>query len=203
MIKTVITIALTIGLAFSMNAQKLKSTDSYEMSTGFKETKKKYKANFYTKEIIFEDKGVVRIGDTLQLGETYSKLGGRYTSVYVGKITIGKAVLMGSQLPSLLAPTQISLNTYVVTKITVNRSMGKVGATFFLKDTEAKLMPYITAYSFSLDIGELINPNAPMNKEQAITKLKEAKELFELGVMTEADFNELRTELLPIITSKK
>ena len=171
MIKTILTIALTIGLAFSMNAQKLKSTDSYDMSTGFNETKKKYKANFYTKEVIFEDKGVIKIGDTLQLGETYSKLGGKYTSVYVGKITI-------------------------------NRTMGKVGATFFLKDPEAKLMPYITAYSFSLDIGELINPNAPMSKEQAITKLKEAKELFELGVMTEADFNELRTELIPIITSK-
>jgi hypothetical protein len=53
--------------------------------------------------------------------------------------------------------------------------------------------------SSAIRVGEIINPNAPLNREQAIAKLKEAKDLLELGMMTKEEFDTLRAELSPII----
>ena len=51
----------------------------------------------------------------------------------------------------------------------------------------------------SFSEGELINPNAPMTREQAIDKLKESKDLFDLGLMNEEEYNLIKEELTPII----
>ena len=47
--------------------------------------------------------------------------------------------------------------------------------------------------------GEIINPNPPITKEEAIRQLKEAKDLMELDLLSEEEYNKLRKELLPII----
>ena len=38
-----------------------------------------------------------------------------------------------------------------------------------------------------------------LTREDAITKLKKSKELLDLGVLTEAEFEKIRTTLLPLI----
>ena len=48
-------------------------------------------------------------------------------------------------------------------------------------------------------LGEFINPNAPLNRQQAIAKLKEAKDLLELDMMSKEEFDALKAELSPII----
>ena len=50
--------------------------------------------------------------------------------------------------------------------------------------------------------GELANPNAPMTRAEAIAKLKEAKDLLELDMMSQEEFDALRAELTPIIMNK-
>lgn len=47
--------------------------------------------------------------------------------------------------------------------------------------------------------GEFINPNAAMTREQAIAKLKEQKDLLDLGMITKEQFEELKVKLTPII----
>jgi len=51
----------------------------------------------------------------------------------------------------------------------------------------------------ALETGEIIDPNAPMSREQAIKKLKEAKELLDIGMMEKEDFEKLKEKLEPII----
>ena len=51
----------------------------------------------------------------------------------------------------------------------------------------------------AIEMGEIINPLRPMTRDEAIAKLKEAKDLMDLGVISEADYNKLREELTPII----
>ena len=51
----------------------------------------------------------------------------------------------------------------------------------------------------AISTGEIINPNAPLTREQAIAKLKEAKDLLELDMMSQEEFNSMREELTPII----
>lgn len=42
-----------------------------------------------------------------------------------------------------------------------------------------------------------------MTREEAIVKLKEAKDLMDLGLMSEMDYNKLREELTPINIGNK
>ena len=55
----------------------------------------------------------------------------------------------------------------------------------------------------AIESGELLLKNRKMTREEAIAKLKEAKELMEIDMMTKEKFEELKTELAPIINNKK
>jgi hypothetical protein len=70
---------------------------------------------------------------------------------------------------------------------------------------EDPTMSQMTKYSTIIDIqaaietGEVINPNGSLTREQAIAKLKEAKDLLDLGMMKQGEFDTLREKLTPII----
>lgn len=82
--------------------------------------------------------------------------------------------------------------------------MGEVSAAFELRDPNAKGMmaKYLTAYDYSILNGELINPNAPMTREQAISKLTEAKSLLDLDMMSKEEYDAIKLEVTPIIKNK-
>ena len=46
---------------------------------------------------------------------------------------------------------------------------------------------------------EVVNPNAPITREEAIKKLKESKDLMELDMMSKEEYESLRKKLTPII----
>ena len=46
---------------------------------------------------------------------------------------------------------------------------------------------------------EVVNPNAPITREEAIKKLKESKDLMELDMMTKEEYESLRKKLTPLI----
>ena len=48
-------------------------------------------------------------------------------------------------------------------------------------------------------MGEIISKNAPMTKQEALRKLKEAKELLELEIIAQSEYDALKKELTPII----
>jgi len=51
----------------------------------------------------------------------------------------------------------------------------------------------------AIESGEILLKNRKMNREEAILKLKEAKELMEIDLMTKDEFEKLKKELAPII----
>jgi hypothetical protein len=55
----------------------------------------------------------------------------------------------------------------------------------------------------ALEVGEIINLDRPLTRDEAIAKLKEAKDLMDLGLITEAEYNKLREELTPIIMGNR
>lgn len=61
------------------------------------------------------------------------------------------------------------------------------------------LIPCYINYELALETGEIINNQEPLTKSQAIQKLKEAKELLELEVITQDEYDSLKLELSPII----
>jgi hypothetical protein len=178
-------------------AQKLGSVETYDMEMGFKETKAKFKANFdVTNELTLKDGSKVVVGQEMKLGQSVSKLSNRYETVFMGKYTMGGALLA----PPTRANSSFKTFDYVVEEIKVKRSMGMVTAMFYLKNTsEIMGLRYVTASNVSLENGEALNPNRAMTRSEAIAKLKEAKDLMELEMMTKDEFNKLRDELTPII----
>jgi hypothetical protein len=59
--------------------------------------------------------------------------------------------------------------------------------------------PCYISYEKALMAGEIINPNGRMTKEQAMAKLKEAKEKLDLQLITQQEYDKLKEELSPII----
>jgi hypothetical protein len=54
----------------------------------------------------------------------------------------------------------------------------------------------------AIESGEVLLKNRKMTRDEAIAKLKEAKELMEIEMMSKEQFDELKKELAPIITNK-
>jgi len=48
-------------------------------------------------------------------------------------------------------------------------------------------------------LGEIISPNAPMTRVEAIAKLKESKDLLELEIIAQEEYDKIKAELTPII----
>jgi len=190
-----------VMLAFNFaNAQKIKTTDSFDIRITSKELKKTHKNKFVvTNELTLKDGSKIKIGDTFQLGESARKSSDTYASITMGRLTVGAALAGGVTYASA---TMIEAD-YILKDIKVTNYYGLVRATFFLKhSTSTSAISYITATDASLDNGELINPNAPLTREEAIAKLKEAKDLMDLGMMSQEEFETLRKELTPIIMNK-
>ena len=55
----------------------------------------------------------------------------------------------------------------------------------------------------AIESSEILLKNRKMTRDEAIEKLKEAKELLEIDMMSKEEFEELKKELAPIITNKK
>ena len=63
---------------------------------------------------------------------------------------------------------------------------------------------YMSASNYEKSVlnGELKSLNAPLTRNEAIAKLKESKELLDLGLMDNAEYEQLKKELAPIIMNK-
>jgi len=60
----------------------------------------------------------------------------------------------------------------------------------------------VVDYEKSILAGEIRSINAPMTRDEAIAKLKESKELLDLGIIESADYEKIKKELTPIILNK-
>jgi hypothetical protein len=61
----------------------------------------------------------------------------------------------------------------------------------------------IIGLDMAISTGEVINPNAAISRETAIAKLKEAKDLLDLGLLSMGEYEILKEKLTPIITGSK
>ena len=152
----------------------------------------------YISSSVSSDGSILTIGQEVKLGPSSSKVSNQYETIIMGKYNLAKAMLLG---PPTLASTGFERNKYIIEEMRVARSMGKVAVAIFLKDIDATglNLKYLTASDYSITRGELINPNRPMTRAEAIAKLKESKDLLELDMMSKEEFDALKAKLSPII----
>jgi len=161
--------------------------------------------------IQFEDGSILKVGDKMKLG----KPSGTNETKTVNKGLFSGSVTNENQFSYIMlgkmAQQMMGGMTYVPESFknreVVIKGLKIIHSGLTKKSTAAPYLIFenpvmdITTFNLkaALDNGELINPNRPMNRTEAIAKLKEAKDLVDLGMMSKEYFEKLKAELTPII----
>jgi hypothetical protein len=159
---------------------------------------------------------VIKAGDRLIFGspvaEKITYMQGRRYSVF-NLITIGTyADVVGFSLagggPTYVQAAHTGAEVTVEYLAVLHKSLNRRSPLLvyaFVRDEQYEILSGRTILDLekALAVGEVINPNAPMTRQEAIAKLKETKDLVELGLVSESEFSKLRDELTPIIMNQR
>ena len=181
--------------------QKIKSVESFDVSSiKNKKEWKKYKSGFDTNELKVEF-GVFKVGSDLTLGNPSNK----EISPDFKLVAVNKFSIMGSMAAVPMNNSDSNLEVLIERIRVYKPAMGQPMRLIvdFKRKDGANIafgkFGHIWDLSKAIRLGEVINPNAPLNRQQAIAKLKEAKDLLELDMMLKEEFDALKAELSPII----
>lgn len=173
---------------------------------------------------------VIKLGDTIVLGlptsSSSTSTGLKYgnTAAYgrgkttnrseFSTLTLGKPggfgnvmMMMGGEEPIKVGADMAAEVTIIKEMITVHKGSKKKPLLVYLLLGEPHgrafgMNKYISTSDVekSILVGELVPKNMPMTRDQAISKLKESKELMDLEIITEEEYNKIKAKLTPIIT---
>ena len=155
-----------------------------------------------------------------QVSESTKRIRGKITSYVTSMgdtINIGDKVKFGnpsnannsfvyiSEFMPLSTPTLASIRAQgwnsEVLKMRISGTKRKGYKVTFTSKTEGGFTRYLYDYETALSVGEIASD--VLSRTEAIAKLKEAKDLLDLGMVTQEEFNALRKELTPIIMNKQ
>ena len=90
---------------------------------------------------------------------------------------------------------------WVLETIKGTRLLGDLDIEMFIRNPDASglAQKYLTININSFTMGEVINPNRRMTRNEAIDKLKESKELLELEIISQEEYDAIKKKLTPII----
>jgi hypothetical protein len=178
-----------------------------------KDVAKKFKNAQEFKVYKSRDTTIYTIGDTLIIGKPATKTTANmgvpsitassismnvYSTILVGKW--GTNMLVGPQfLGEGANGTKIVINNIQVRHFKLNKDVFAF-VYFTVSALDKKGIIYtVSSIDQSIETGEVINPRRAMTREEAITKLKEAKELFDLELISREKYDSLKQKLSPII----
>jgi hypothetical protein len=132
-----------------------------------------------------------KVGDTLKIGRPSSN------KTFAFITTGGTAAALSGQAPEPLSVNSSGTNT-VIKKIAVGGSKRMGFKIYVVGKGICGICPNNNIdFEEAIATGEIQSKG--MSREQAISKLKEAKDLVDLGMMSKEDFEKLKLELTPII----
>ena len=197
--KSLIALLLIISYASFSQVLEMDKAQDISYSSQFTNTDK-----FESVKLL--DGSLLAIGDTIKVGDSYNGKT-NFSYIYFGKVNVAKALLSAPQPMGDAIVGSILVITDIFAKHTKMTKKSSVNCMLYAQDiNQSNAMGAANRTIFDLskaiEIGEVINLKAAMTKEQAIALLKEKKELFDLGLLTEDEFNKVKVELTPIIMGK-
>ena len=197
--KSLIALLLIISYASFSQVLEMDKAQDISYSSQFTNTDK-----FESVQLL--DGSLLAIGDTIKVGDSYNAKT-NFSYIYFGKVNVAKALLSAPQPMGDAIVGSILVITDVFAKHTKMTKKSSVNCMLYAQDiNQPNAMGAANRTIFDLskaiEIGEVINLKAAMTKKQAIALLKEKKELFDLGLLTEDEFNKVKVELTPIIMGK-
>ena len=191
--KNILLIVVLINITFSVKSQKIKSVEEFDLPSITKKEWRKYKNGFDVQKLK-TDYGTFKVGNELLINQPSNpdNINNKvYNGVKVGNssaefsfVSIGRFSIMGS-MASVKMDRSNSNTEIIIQRIRVYKpAMGQpvnIVADFTRKDganTSLGKFRNIIALERAISLGEILNPNAPLNRQQAIAKLKEAKKIY-------------------------
>lgn len=147
-------------------------------------------------------------GDTLVIGKP-SGISSNYNQATGLTTKVFETVMYGTGIGAMLkgirfAEDRLSGQKIIIDEIVLWKRSN--GVYIYTIPVDSKILPVDKFLSVSLDKAlatkEIINPKGKLTKETAIALLKEKKELLDLGLITQAEYDKLKVELAPIILNK-
>ena len=154
--------------------------------------------------IILKDGSSLAIGDTIKVGSTLN-MGPNYSNMYFGKVNFAKMMLSPPVAMPSNAQGSLLIITDIFAKHTKMSKKSPVTCMLYVQDyqtTKLAANRSIFNLSIALETGEIINLNASLTKSQAMTLLKEKKDLLDLGIISQEEFDKVKNELTPILLGK-
>lgn len=137
------------------------------------------------------DKHVYKIGDTIKFGRPS-------TNNTFAFLRQGNSIIT----PSEPVYAHASGSKTIIKKIYIDGTKRMGFKVYFAGKGMCGICP-----SYYIDVEQALSSNEiesqGMTKEKAIAKLKESKELFELGIISKQEYEKIKTELTPVITSDR
>jgi hypothetical protein len=133
-------------------------------------------------EYVSKNNDILKIGDTLIIGIPTSELGFTYISQggqRVSNTLSGKVIIIDR------------LKTY---------GAEKNGFKMYAQFKGYGLLPVLIDYETAFEVGEIKNLKAKLTMKQVIEKLKENRDLFDLGVIKSDEYEKNRIELMKLIS---
>lgn len=215
---TVKKLILLLFLCVSVNAQKISSIDSlsYLQLEDISFTKE-YKNQVVVKNYQISDGTWIKNGDIFVIGKpsNMNKLEAGSGYIAGSSVNSHSYIMLGTGAAAMTGTLMMGNENMTddkafIAEIKIARvskknpfepvlEVNKVGGGRFLSIKKLARI-YLEKALLS---GEIINPNSPMTRETAIAKLKEAKDLLELEMMTVEEYDILKNELAPIIKNNK
>jgi hypothetical protein len=181
--------------------------------------------NTPVKEYILSDKNSIKVGDTLIIGSpTSSVSSSNYNTVTRNVNTSTNAAFQfvklgrpaglgaimsaaGGDFDANKLTSGYSGDMVVIEEMKTSHNGGRKKPLLMilvlgeLNGGAFGVNKYISTMDFELAYinGELSLKNRMMTRDEAIAKLKEAKDLFDLDLMTEEEYSKIRDELAPLI----
>ncbi len=196
-----------MAVSFYSNAQKdtLDLSKYYSNGTdikALKEFSKQFKDK-QTFESIKEDK-IYKIGDKFKLGIPQKVIGTfentHFLSLYLVN-AISTTLFSTTEIITMFVPGNNMYNIkeveYTITKIGIRKDFG-IASPFIVLSNLGSEISTVSIYG-SLLTKELIDPNAPMSSEEAISKLKGLKEKLDLELISKQEYDFQKNELSKFI----
>ncbi len=154
----------------------------------------------------------IGVGEKVGVGVARSQTQNNYAMIFYGKqggmSTILNATTPGEGAENVGANMQEEIVVIAEMKVFHKGSAKKpLAVNVLLGEPNGRafgIYKYLSIldYEKAAIAGEIRSLYAPLTREAAIAKLKEAKELLDLGLMSESDYEKMKQELGPIIMNK-
>ena len=147
-------------------------------------------------------------GNKIAFGRTKTRFSKEFEFIKLGRPAGLGAVMSGADTP--MAGINLSKEVVLVKEMKTYHKGSKkkpLNVQIILGEINGRafgINKYLSVMNTELAIesGEIFLKNRKMTRDEAIAKLKEAKELLDLEMMSQEDYDALRKELSPIIMNK-